>query len=666
MDESAFTFFKYQYTLRKILVFLLIGWTCFSCEKTRSEDEQPADFLTLTYARLGSESIMGGRTVAPEGDLVIGFSAVAEEVSEDDFLLSESGRGIALEVFRGADQKEVRLVTEEAWQEGGAYRLIVKEGIKGTAGQVFPGDTLNFHLGVEALRLELYDMAGKMLKPESLNQEISLSAEFRLVTSHSVPVEILKNNMLLTGPEAVGLDVEQTSDTSFALKSPAPWPYYRKYTLSFPEEIGAAADRPFTAVDYELFTTLDSSYKFPEISEEELLTKVQQQTFRYFWEGAEPRSGMARERLSSGSTVTTGGTGFGLMAMIVAVERGFITREEALERWEKIVSFLETADRFHGAWPHWLDGQTGRVQPFSEKDNGADLVETAFLVEGLLTVRQYLRPENPREAELAGRIGILWAEVEWDWFTRDGKKVLYWHWSPEYEWQMNLPVRGHDETQLVYVLAASSPDHGISREVYEEGYARGGNMKNGKEYYGYTLPLGPDGGGPLFFTHYSYLGLDPRNLKDQYADYWEQNKAHTLINRAYCIANPKNYVGYSADCWGLTASDEPDGYSAHSPAHDPGVITPTAAVSSLPYTPKESMKALRHFYYLLGDRLWGEYGFYDAFDIGREWVADSYLAIDQGPIICMIENYRTGLLWDLFMSAPEVRKGLEKLNISYE
>ena len=306
------------------------------------------------------------------------------------------------------------------------------------------------------------------------------------------------------------------------------------------------------------------------------------------------------------------------------------------------------------------------MRPFSQRDNGADLVETAFLVQGMLTVRQYLDPGIPQEMDLINLINELWEGVEWDWFRKEDENVLYWHWTPDYEWQINLPIRGHNETQIVYVLAAASPYHSIDKVVYDEGYARSGNILNGNIYYGYELPLGPEKGGPLFFSHYSYLGMDPRNLQDEYADYWDQNKNHTLINQAYCIDNPRNYIGYSEDCWGLTASDEKGGYSAHSPTNDRGVVTPTAAISSLPYTPEKSMAAIRHFYYMLGDRLWGEYGFYDAFNITEEWVASSYLAIDQGPIICMIENYRSGLLWELFMSAPEIQNGLKKLNFSYE
>jgi hypothetical protein len=421
----------------------------------------------------------------------------------------------------------------------------------------------------------------------------------------------------------------------------------------------------FEGFQNSFYTRLDSTDKFTRISEAELLTKVQRQTFKYFWDFAHPESGLIRERISSDKTVTSGGSGFGLMAIPVGIERGFITREEGIQRLAKILNFLEyEADRFHGAWSHWLNGSTGEVIPFSEKDDGGDLVETSYMAQGLLTVREYLDQSDPVEDTLITQISRLWEGIEWDWYTQ-GEDVLYWHWSPNYDFEKNLPIRGYNETLITYVMAASSPTHSIDAKVYHNGFAKNGGMQNGNEYYGYTLPLGPAYGGPLFFAHYSYLGLDPRNLEDQYADYWKQNSRHALINHAYCKDNPGNYVGYSDASWGLTASDNHQGYSAHSPTNDLGVITPTAAVSSLPFTPERSMRAIKHFYYYMGDRLWGPYGFYDAFNATENWYADSYLAIDQGPIILMIENYRTGLLWDLFMSAPEVQKGLDKLGFVY-
>ena len=405
------------------------------------------------------------------------------------------------------------------------------------------------------------------------------------------------------------------------------------------------------------------------LSDTALLTLVQKQTFRYFWDFAHPVSGMARERSNPAfgygdEVVTTGGSGFGVMAVIVATERGWITRDSAARHLLKMVRFLIKADAFHGAFPHWLNGATGKVIPFSRKDDGADLVETSYLFQGLLCARQYFNRDDATESELRSRINSMWEDIEWNWFTRGGQEVLYWHWSPNNGWSMNFPVRGYNECLIMYVLAASAERYPVTAAVYHNGWARSDFFKNGKVFYGFKLPLGFDYGGPLFFSHYSFLGLDPTNLSDRYANYWEQNTNHTLINRAYCIDNPKKFKGYGENCWGLTASDNFEGYNAHAPNNDLGVITPSAALGSFPYTPEYSMKALKHFYFDLGSKIWGEYGFVDAFSETKNWYAGNYLAIDQGPIIVMIENYRSGLLWKLFMSCPEIHKGLKKLDFN--
>jgi len=415
-----------------------------------------------------------------------------------------------------------------------------------------------------------------------------------------------------------------------------------------------------------------------EVSDDSLLNLVQYQTFQYFWDGAEPTSGMARERLHMDdiyphhpkNIITSGGSGFGLMAIIVGIERGFISREEGLDRYEKMIDFLENADTFHGVWPHWWDGETGKVVPFSQKDNGGDLVESSFLAAGLITVRQYLDENDERERALIDRINTLWENVEFDWHTRGGENVLYWHWSPEYEWDMNFDVRGYNECLIMYVLAASSPTHGVPADVYHEGWARDGAIADDTVYYGLETELdhyetNDSPVGPLFWAHYSYLGLNPKNLKDQYGDYWKLNTNHAMIHYKHCVANPNEYEGYGPDCWGLTSSYSIQGYAGHRPDRDLGVISPTAALSSFPYTPEESMRFLR-FMYTDVDSLVGEFGPYDAFSFESSWYVPRYLAIDQGPIPVMIENYRSGLIWDLFMSAPEIQQGLEKLGFTYE
>ncbi len=413
--------------------------------------------------------------------------------------------------------------------------------------------------------------------------------------------------------------------------------------------------------------------RYEGISEDSLLTLVQYQTFQYFWENAEPVSGLAPERThmdniypqDDKSVVTSGGSGFGLMAIIVGVERGFITRGEAIERFDKILNFLESADRFHGVYPHWWYGDTGKTKPFSKKDDGGDLVETAFLIQGLLTARQYFDKDEPAEASIRDRINAIWESVEWNWHTQGGENILYWHWSPNYGWDMNFGVKGYNECLIMYVLAASSPTYPIDPEVYHEGWARGGEITKDTTYLGYETVLDHYPGnsapvGPLFWAHYSYLGLDPTNLTDTYADYWKLNKNHALIHHAYCKENPENFEGYSEKVWGLTSSYSMRGYAGHRPGMDLGVISPTAALSSFPYTPEESMDFLKYLY-LEADSLVGEYGPYDAFSPEHDWYLPRYLAIDQGPIPVMIENHRTRLIWDLFMSAPEVQKGLAML-----
>lgn len=420
-----------------------------------------------------------------------------------------------------------------------------------------------------------------------------------------------------------------------------------------------------------------------QISEEALLDTVQKQTLKYFWDFAEPNSGLARERYhpdgnypkDDSHVVTTGGTGFGLMGIVAGIERGFIPRDSAVARLNKIAGFLEKAPRFHGAWPHWLNGETGGARAFSKKDNGGDIVETSFLAQGFIVVREYLKNGSEDEQKVAQKYDELWKGIEWDWYTNN-RNGLIWHWSPEYKFEKNFLIEGYNECLITYVMAASSPDHAINAEAYHEGWARGGDIVTDVEAYGMPLILKHntrgDKGGPLFWAHYSYLGLNPKGLSDKYANYWDLNVNHSKINYEYCQENPKNFETYGPNSWGLTASytrkeDGGVGYTAHSPDDDRGVVSPTAAISSIPYTPEHSLDAMRYFFTDLNDLVWGPAGFYDAYSLeGEKWVAPQYLAIDQGPMVVMIENYRSGLIWNLFMQAPEVQQGLDKLGFTYE
>lgn len=489
-------------------------------------------------------------------------------------------------------------------------------------------------------------------------------AQVRLVFNDAVDEASFKSNVALTlNQETVPYNYSVSSASSISLAPAGGFKSFSSYKLVINPGVKSTSGVLLSSGKVCIIRTgMDESDKFERISDEELLTLVQKQTFKYFWDFGHEHSGMARERTTSGDVVTTGGTGFGVMSMLVAAERGFISRTEALQRVQKIVTFLDVeCTKYHGAYAHWINGATGETRPFSTKDNGADLVETSLLFQGLLAARAYFNVSNESENRLREDITRLWEAIEWTWFLKDGGNVLYWHWSPEYAWEQNLPIRGWNECLITYVLAASSPAYAIDKTVYDAGWAKNGGIRNGNSYYGITLPLGAEKGGPLFLSQYSFLGINPTGLKDQYADYWKQNRNHTLINYNHCVENPNGYAGYGPSCWGLTASDGNNGYSAHSPVNDKGVIAPTAALSAFPYTPEESMEALHFFYYKLGDKLWGEYGFSDAFNLTAHWYDDLCIAIDQGPVICMIENYRTGMLWNLFMAIPEIRQGLKKI-----
>jgi hypothetical protein len=458
------------------------------------------------------------------------------------------------------------------------------------------------------------------------------------------------------------------NDSVLIIQTVTPLQPLTPYTYFITKDLKSTADSSLNSNTILYLTTgIDTTDKFPRITDSALLTLVEQQTFNYFWSNGDATSGMAKERASE-TQVTTGGSGFGIMAMLVGVQRNFISRADALNRVTTIVNFLtNTVSTYHGAFSHWINGSSGATIPFGTQDDGGDIVETSYMLQGLLCARQYFNStSNPNEISLRAAINNLYNNVDWNWYRQNGQNTLYWNWSPDYNFAINVRVSGWCEALITYVLAASSPNAAaaIPPIVYTNGWAQNGGEKNGSSYYGIPLPLGPSYGGPLFFAHYSFLGINPNGLSDAYANYWTQDTAHAMINYLYCVANPNHFVGYGDSCWGLTASDIQNGYTASSPTNDVGVIAPTAAISSLPYTPTQSMNALRFFYYKLGDKIWGQYGFIDAFNLTNVWFDNDFLAIDQGPQIVMIENYRSGLLWNLFMSCPEVQTGMRSLGFS--
>jgi exo beta-1,2-glucooligosaccharide sophorohydrolase (non-reducing end) len=443
----------------------------------------------------------------------------------------------------------------------------------------------------------------------------------------------------------------------------------------------ATSDRAFRLSPFSKTVTASTH----DFSDDELLTMLQEACFHYYWDGADVHSGMALENIPGDDRiVATGASGMGIAALVVGVDRGFVTRAQGIERLTKIVSFLEHAQRYHGAWSHYMDGSTGKTMPvFGMFDNGGDLVETSFLMEGLLAARQYFRGNSPAEKDLYRRITQLWETVEWDWYRgSEPGDFLYWHWSSEWKWQIQHPLIGFNEVMITYLLSMSSPTHSVPTTMYYSGWAsqsqrafnyRGGwsgslagdHYGNGQTYYGIKLDVGVGTGGPLFFTHYSYFGFDPHSLHDRYtSSYFENNRDIALINRAYCMSNAKHFKGYGADAWGLTASDGPWGYVPHAPDdnNDKGTLTLTGALASFPYTPEASMTALKHYYRDLGAQLWDVYGPRDAFNPSEDWVSPIYMGLNQAPITVMVENYRTGLVWKQFMSNGEIGNMLHKLD----
>ncbi|MDY0076171.1 MAG: glucoamylase family protein [Bacteroidales bacterium] len=658
--------------MSRIFFILLMSAVLPFLSACKKEKENPAnpDKFQLSEIKAGNRTLSQG-TVLQDVDVnspfYLSFSEAIDSLSlREGVILENEASSQIVNINFKLENNEKNLVVRpaESFQWLTTYSINITTKLKAASGASFDGANYSFKTENGQLKLLSALINGAPLTDNSVLKEIPYdSLQIELVFNE--PIEAIDLISKFKTIPRTDLQIN-TSDnnTTVTLKNIDPLDYYSEYIFIISATLNSATGLDFAGFDKKFITGLNPTVKMPPLSDEELLDKVQQQTFRYFWEYAHPVSGMARERFGSGETVTTGGSGFGVMAIISAMNRGFITREVGVERLMTITDFLTTADRFHGVWPHWMNGSTGRVIPFSSNDNGGDLVETSFMAAALLSARQYLNPANNTELFLISKINNLLETIEWDWYTRNGQNVLYWHWSPSVGWAMNMQIKGYNEALTTYFMAAASDQHGISAEVYHNGWANSSHFTNGKQFYGIELPLGFDYGGPLFFAHYSFLGLDPRGLSDNYADYWTQNVNHSLINRQHCVENPGNFMAYSEECWGLTASDDPDGYSVHEPTRDNGTISPTAALSSMPYTPEESMEALRHFYFILGDKLWGEYGFYDAFNPDKGWWTSSYLAIDQGTTMVMIENHRSGLLWELFMSAPETQNAMDKLGFS--
>jgi len=404
------------------------------------------------------------------------------------------------------------------------------------------------------------------------------------------------------------------------------------------------------------------------------ITEVQEAGFRYFYDYAYPSSHLPREGIKAKNSwdpeaMSAVSTGMYFFNIAVGIERGFITREQGAEHVRVLLDFLNgPTDRFYGAFPHWIDGNTGKVRPFSPQDNGADMVESGIIAEGLIFAREYFDQETDTERSIREVSDSLWKAIEWDKFIQDPdtpEQVMIWHWSPDHGFS-NLPIVGFNEAEICYILGVASPTFPIKPELYWDGWvAKNADYYNPRTVEGVDGPiellLNHDYGIPLFVMHYSYMGLDPRKVPLKEGNLFDEFTQLTKANRDYAKLNADKFQGYDK-YWGLTASLDPDGYRAHHPVHDDnGTISPTGALSSIAYLPEDVIDLMCELYLNEGETLWGPFGFYDAFNPTRDWYAEGYIGIDVGPIAPMIENYRSGKLWDTFMKAPEINAAIDKI-----
>jgi hypothetical protein len=399
-----------------------------------------------------------------------------------------------------------------------------------------------------------------------------------------------------------------------------------------------------------------------------LLADVQRASIRYFYEFGHPVSGLTRvgsERPPELCEI--GGTGWGCFNLIVAAERNFIPRADVAQRAQMLVRFLATkADRFHGVFPHWMNGDTGKTIPFGKEDDGADLVETAFLAQGLIALREYFTHDDPVEKEIRTLADQIWRDIDWTWFAKEqnGRSVLLWHWSPTLGWKKDMAVQGFNETHIIYLLALASPTHPVEAKFYREGWQGGGErFSTPREDFGIPMTLGRGMNMPLFFAHYSYLGFDPHALSFKGRTYFDHLRDMCRVQIAYAQSKADTFKGYGP-LWGLTSCRGPKGYKPYSPGpRDDGTIAVTAALSSLPYVPEQSLAFLRELQ-KQRERLWGEFGFADAINPTQNWISTGWLGNDIGTIAPMIENHLSGLCWKTFMKAPEVAVALKRVRES--
>lgn len=409
--------------------------------------------------------------------------------------------------------------------------------------------------------------------------------------------------------------------------------------------------------------------------DEAVLDDIQRRHFKYFWELTNSVNGLVPDRANPANNTAASSiaaTGFGLTAYIVGVERGFITRQQAAERTLTTLRFFADAPQssastdvtgYKGFFYHFLNRDTG----YRDKaDTELSTIDTALLLAGVLSSQSYFDGDNETETEIRELADRLYRAVEWKWAMNGGSKMTM-GWSPENGFLPHV-WSGYNEAMILYILAFGSPD--ASKKIDGSIWNNWTATYHWDKFHGYDMV----NFSPLFGHQYSHIWVDFKGIRDSYMrgkalDYFENSRRATMSNRAYCIANPKGFKGYGENIWGLTASDGPggyfgkEGYYARGASalwiYDDGTIAPTAAGGSFPFTPEESYNALTAMKKYNGGVLWTQYGFWDAFNPQVDWVAEWWLGIDQGPILIMIENYRTGLVWNLMKKNPYIASGLK-------
>ena len=413
-----------------------------------------------------------------------------------------------------------------------------------------------------------------------------------------------------------------------------------------------------------------------QITTEALLDTIQHTAFNFFWNEANPANGLIRDRQNvtspNNAPCSIAAVGFGLSAITIGVDHGWVTREAARDR---VLTTLKTfwygpqgsgnayAGNF-GLFYHFLDMNTAKRTWTSELST----IDTALLLAGIVDMKQYFTGSDTVETLIRNLSDSIYYRMDW-------QKMRYFNpgimlgWTPEHEFadQNGVPYgqwTGYNEAMIMYILAMGSPTHPVTYSGWQK-WVSGYNPGYEYGYYYVKFP-------PLFGHQYSHCWIDFRNIADEWMkdynlNYFENSRRATLAQRAYSIANPGKHKGYSDTLWGITASDIPPSlhngntYGAHGapPAQDDdGTIVPTAPISSLPFAPDEVMPVIKNMWNNYNSQLWSKYGFRDAFNLNINWWGPDVIGIDQGPIIIMIENYRTGSVWKRFMQNPDVQRGL--------